>query len=396
MELTQKIIDGIKLPEGARADFRDSKVKGLVLRASSSVKSWSLEFRSPITGKNARIAIPAQSLNDARTQALAHKLTVQAGRDPNLEAKASLEARRIEHARMKTVEIALSDYEKVFVVGDKAHSRSERMARLRRSVKPFLDRQVASLTKGELVGRLDGILSESGPIARNRSQAEIGAWLSWLTEREHVPANVIAGVRKQEERGRERVLTDEELMALIKGTQDDKPFSGLVRVLLLTGMRRGEAASLQRRDLDFFMHTITVRAEVSKTRHERVIPMVEALVPMLTARAEGLSEEAYIFGDGTGFRHPFSGFGKPTDELRGEADWTLHDIRRTVATRLHEAGVDPLVVEDLLGHIVTRAGVAGIYNRSITLVKQRRALEAWSERLHALFGGNVVPLRAAG
>ena len=30
--------------------------------------------------------------------------------------------------------------------------------------------------------------------------------------------------------------------------------------------------------------------------------------------------------------------------------WTLHDIRRTVATRLYEAGIDVLTVEDLLGH----------------------------------------------
>ncbi len=37
--------------------------------------------------------------------------------------------------------------------------------------------------------------------------------------------------------------------------------------------------------------------------------------------------------------------------------WTLHDIRRTVATRLYEVGTDVLTVEDLLGHTTgVRAG----------------------------------------
>ena len=53
----------------------------------------------------------------------------------------------------------------------KAASRRERMAKLRRAVEPFNDRPVASLTKGELVSRLDAIQTESGPVARNRAQA---------------------------------------------------------------------------------------------------------------------------------------------------------------------------------------------------------------------------------
>ena len=67
---------------------------------------------------------------------------------------------------------------------------------------------------------------------------------------------------------------------------------------------------------------------------------------MLLARVEGLPREGYIFGEGFGFGGPFSGWGKPTDRLRDvmpEGDlWTLHDIRRMVATRLHDAGVDTL------------------------------------------------------
>jgi integrase len=275
------------------------------------------------------------------------------------------------------------------------------MARLRRAVEPFVSRPVASLTKGEIVTRLDEVQSDSGPIARNRAQAEIRAWLGWLHERDIVPAIALAGVRKkidEKPRERTRVLTDAELRVVLTETGDGSAFSDIVRVLLHTGMRKGEAANLQPRDLDFTARTIKVRVEVAKSNRERIIPMADAIAPILKARVEGLAREGYIFGEGSGFSGPFSGWGKSVDRVRAETPegdhWTLHDIRRTVATRLHDAGVDTLIVEDLLGHISgVRGGMAGVYNRSVTLTKQADALSDWAAKLAALAGANVIPIR---
>jgi integrase len=88
------------------------------------------------------------------------------------------------------------------------------------------------------------------------------------------------------ERSRERVLSDPELRAILRATTDRAPFSDLVVTLLHTGMRRGEAANLQPRDLDFTAATICVRAEVAKTNQTRLIPMDPAISPMLKERAE--------------------------------------------------------------------------------------------------------------
>ena len=114
---------------------------------------------------------------------------------------------------------------------------------------------------------------------------------------------------------------------------------------------------------------------------------------MLEERANiGRGRDAYIFGVGSNFMRPFSGWGKCTERLRAampdDGDrWTLHDIRRTVATRLYEAGGDSLAIEDLLGHIGgVRHGVAGTYNRAITLDKQRASLETWALKLRSARG----------
>ena len=394
MNLTQRIIDTTPLPKEGFTELRDH---GLVVRIRPSGKrSFSYEYVSPLTRKNARVSFDVASLADARAAVLKLKLAVSEDRDPNAERKAALTARRIELARDKDVRTALELYEADFLRSVKETSRRERMAKLRRAVEPFNNDPVASLTKGELVTRLDAIEKESGPAARNRAQAEMRAWLGWLHERELVETVALAGVKKRGvEKTRTRVLTDAELGAISRVTTDRTPYSDIVRVLLHTGMRKGEAANLQPRDLDFKARTIKVREEVAKTT-ERVIPMIDAIAPMLAERAEGQRDEAYIFGDGSGFRAPFSGWGKSTDRLRAVAgeDWTLHDIRRTVATRLYEAGVDSLVIEDLLGHTTgVRGGIAGVYNRSVTLAKQRDALNAWAAKLTTLMGDNVTPLR---
>jgi integrase len=62
--------------------------------------------------------------------------------------------------------------------------------------------------------------------------------------------------------------------------------------------------------------------------------------------------------------------------------WTLHDLRRTFSTRLHEAGIEPLVVEALLAH--KQHGVAAVYNRASFREAKRSALMRWHEILKQL------------
>jgi integrase len=400
--LTERIIDTTPLPKSGMTEMRDATVRGLVVRIfPSGDRSWTLEYRSPVTQKSSRVAVEAKSLAEARHAAQKHKLAIAEGVDPRHERKEALQLRRVALAGEVLVPDALDKYEQPFLDKSptKQASRRDRMHRLRRVLAPFAKRGVASITSEEMIGLLDDIQKASGPIARNRAHAEIRAWLGWLQPRGHVAVNVLDRVKKEISEthlARTRVLTDAELAAMVTATGDGSEYSDIIRVLLHTGMRKSEAANLQPRDLDFVARTIKVRGEVSKTKYERVIPMAEALVPLLTTRLEGPARDEYIFGVASYFRSPFSGWGKCTDRLREampEGDpWTMHDIRRTVATRLHGEGVDPLVIEDLLGHLGGgRGGMAGVYNRSVTLAKQTVALDNWAATLAALAAPKVIP-----
>jgi integrase len=272
---------------------------------------------------------------------------------------------------------------------------------LRRVLSPLMDRAVSSISQPEMIAFLDGVRTNNGPIAANRAHAEIRAWLGFARLRAHAPDNVLDRVPKQvseKSRERVRVLTDAELAAMMSATADGSTFSDFMRVLLHTAMRRDEGASMQPNWFDFDERTITIPAVVSKTGRARTIPMAEALAPMLEARVEGLARDAYIFGEGSGFRAPLQGWDKQTTKVRAAMPagdrWTLHDIRRTVATRMHKAKVHPLVVEDLLGHLTgVRKGVAGVYNAAETVEDQRLALADWAAKLASL--SNVVAFKRA-
>lgn len=401
-QLTQRLLDTVAPPPkgGRYIELRDHEVGGLCVRISwTGRKSWSYEFRSPITKRNARVTLGTLSLAEARKAAMAKKnAVIVERRDPAIEKTEALAKRRYEYAGKITVAGALDLYEPQFLAKrpHKAESRRNRIRKLRNALEPFIKHPVAALTKGELMARLDEIKVKQGPVACLAAHTEIRAWLGWLHDRESVPTNVLDRIRKEAPNvARQRVLSDVELAAMMAATNDGSAFSDIVRVLLHTAMRRGEASSLQVRDLDFGLRTITVRPEISKTGHVRVIPMPAAIMSALRVRATGIEHrEGFIFGDASVFKAPFSGWGKRVAALakampEGER-WTLHDIRRTVATRLHEAGTDPLVIEDLLGHLSgVRRGVAGVYNRAETIERQRAAIDQWAIRLEKI-GATII------
>jgi integrase len=77
-----------------------------------------------------------------------------------------------------------------------------------------------------------------------------------------------------------------------------------------------------------------------------------------------------------------SGFSKWKSSLDAKSKtsrWTLHDLRRTAATRMAELGVRPHVIEHILNHQMP--GVAGVYNRFEYLPEMRDALDKWSYNL---------------
>ena len=132
----------------------------------------------------------------------------------------------------------------------------------------------------------------------------------------------------------------------------------------------------------FLPDRLLIGANRMKAGSSHEVPLLPAIAAALPDRAE--RAEGGVFGrNGSGF----SGWSKSKTVLDAKLAkagvkmprWTLHDLRRTFSTRLHDAGVEPLVVEALLAH--KQPGVAAVYNRASFRQAKRAALQRWHELL---------------
>ena len=120
---------------------------------------------------------------------------------------------------------------------------------------------------------------------------------------------------------------------------------------MLTGCRREEIGGLRWDEV--LTDHLLIGADRMKAGTAHEVPLLPPIATALPNRPEGA--EGSVFGrNKTGF----SGWSKSKvllDDKLVRANqtiprWTLHDLRRTFSTRLHDAGVEPLVVEALLAH----------------------------------------------
>ena len=101
----------------------------------------------------------------------------------------------------------------------------------------------------------------------------------------------------------------------------------------------------------------------------------------------------------------FSAINAELDNLAGMSGWAWHDLRRSFATALGEAGFSETVADAVLNHrqAATRGGVLGVYQQAERHPERRAAMEAWGDMLAVAIKGegkpsNIVPLatRKAG
>ena len=174
-------------------------------------------------------------------------------------------------------------------------------------------------------------------------------------------------VRKMEERKNVgRALSSEDQHSLLDGLKDRRTphLSTLIPLLLLTGMRAGEALSVTWGQADLIDRTLTVGRAKTSNGTGRIIPINDELAGILATHRAWFVER---FGEPGAGHHVFP-WGKPVpsdptrhatditwgwDELRKDTGvrCRLHDLRHTFATRLAENGASESTMLALMGHM---------------------------------------------
>jgi len=170
------------------------------------------------------------------------------------------------------------------------------------------------------------------------------------------------------------------------------PFGTHVQLMLLTGCRRDEWASARKPWIDMNESLIVIPAGEYKTDHVHVVPLVPQALEMVK-RIPKPQHGDYLLSS-TGGRVPIQGIAKyyrtrladaiiAVTGARFAKEFTSHDLRRTVATRLAESLGDQgdKLVKRVLGH--SDGSVTAIYNRYAYVREMRRVLEVWANDLTA-------------
>lgn len=108
----------------------------------------------------------------------------------------------------------------------------------------------------------------------------------------------------------------------------------------------------------------------------------------LSKALDGVPTTAFIFPARGNADNSFNGWSKSKsqlDALSGVSHWTLHDLRRTVATRMAELGVAPHVIERILNHVTgSMSAISLVYNRAKYLEEMREAVTLWENKLRTV------------
>ena len=251
---------------------------------------------------------------------------------------------------------------------------------LLRHAKPLHNLPLTKIDRRAIAQRLAEIETGSGPTARNRVRSSLSAFFTWaihegLTELNPVTATAQANAGPS----RDRVLTQGELTAILSALGQDR-FSDIVRLLVLTGQRRMEIGGLRWSEIDLGRGLIVLGPDRTKNHRLHELPISTQVRAVLEGQPRN---GEWVFGrEWSGWSH---GKAMLDQRLNGMADWRLHDLRRTAATMMADAGVLPHIVEAILNHVSGhRAGVAGIYNRARYEEEMRQALQRWADRIDAL------------
>jgi integrase len=314
---------------------------------------------------------PSLGLKAAKAAAEKQVGEVALGRDP----AADLRATKTQERRM--LDKALDEFERALSRRKIVNAKTA-MSALRRGLSPYKAREIGTLTRADFVKRIDALEAAGLPGAASDLRKHSRSFLEWAVGQGLAPFNVMAGLRRPRASRAERLegertgraLTDEEVASLWQAAAGLGTFGGLLRLGMLTGLRRSELAGLCWSDVKD--DRIGLAAHGTKTGVAHEVPITSAMRAVLAAQPR----------DTTGLVFPSS---RRRDEAKlsgwtqlvasaakaSGVDFRLHDLRRTVRTLMSRLEVAEEVAELAIGHV--RRGLVATYNKD----------GAWTARVDA-------------
>lgn len=400
---TQSLLDSIKPPApGAggkvrQVDYFDETAPRFGLRVSSNnVRTWFYFCR--VNGTQRRFTIGrcaigksgvGLTLAQARVVANKYAVVIAEGRDPRAEAEAA-QLDRVRAARQAKEDAVRYRFSSVVAeyIEKYAKGKNRSWKATERILNSYLvpewgHRPIQAISRRDVTDRLEAIAKDHGRATAHLTLAAVRHMFRWMMRRDDkFTSPIVPGMGSGPPPPRERALADPEIKAIWELLGDDQ-FDSIVKLLFLTGQRRGEVTGMCWSEIDREAPggpVWTIPAARYKTKVDQTVPLTADAMAVLAVQPRRLHCDLVFSTNGV---TAFSGFSKKKAELdaaSGIAAWSLHDIRRTVRTLMPRMGVSEETAERVIGHL--RPTIVRTYDRYAYLREKRDALE----RLTVLIG----------
>lgn len=371
-KLTDGLVKRLDPPTtGNRIEY-DTDVKGFGARVTAAgAKSFILNYRTR-SGRERRFTIgqfPAWQTTAARIEAKELRKLVDQGGDPLAEIQSQREA--------PTVADLCERYRTDHLPKKRATSQVDDKSMIEGRILPALrHRKVAEVSFSD-IDALHRSISAAHPYRANRVVALLSKMFAlairwgWRTD------NPAKGIERNQEVKRTRYLDAGELERLTAALADhpDRQAANIIRLLLLTGARRGEVQGARWDQFDLTKGVWTKPGATTKQKTDHRVPLSgparQLLADLYAARAEGAE---HVFpGRGAAHRVELKNDWKALCKAAGIANARLHDLRHTYASMLASANISLPTIGALLGHTQpqTTARYAHLFDDPLRIATER-------------------------
>ncbi|MER8648415.1 MULTISPECIES: tyrosine-type recombinase/integrase [unclassified Mesorhizobium] len=375
MKLSDVVIKNLPAPASGNKITYDDDVKGFGVRVTKAgARAFILNYRTR-SGLERRYTIgsfPDWKSGPAREEAKRLKQQVDVGADPMGDVAAARDA--------KTVADLCDRFEEEHLTKKRASTSRDYKALIKNHILPALKNKKVAEVEFSDIDELHRKISKGAPYLANRTVAVLSKMFGLAIKWRWRADNPAKGVERNDEQKRHRYLSIAELATLTKALaeHEDQQAANIVRLLLLTGARRGEVQAAKWDQFDIKDGVWTKPGSTTKQKTLHRVPLSAPARQLLVAihaaaekaaakRGEDLSP--FVF-PGRGSPHRIeikrawrelcvaAGIVQATSakDSKGKERVTLtptarlHDLRHTYASVLASAGLSLPIIGALLGH----------------------------------------------
>ena len=326
------------------------------------------------------LAEARDELNTAKKMVEAGQSPAAAKRDGIMQIKGADNFADYTVAYMKHVRLADS-------------TRAMKQAVIDRDILPTLGKKLLhEITTPMLRALCDKIVDRGARATAIQVREIVGAVFTHAIDRGHSVPNPAANIKASsiatfEERA--RALEPHEIGRFFNAMNATGAASSLklaIKLILITMVRKGELTEATWKEVDFGSARWTIPAERMKASRPHVVYLSQQALDIMVALQVSACGSDYILPARYNPRKPMSNsalnrvINATNEKIRQEGGdiehFTVHDLRRTASTILHEEGFNTDWIEKCLAH--EQRGVRAVYNKAEYAEQRRDMLQQWA------------------